>query len=189
MDLALTGEDLYWFFSTVAQTLGAIVGVIGMLTVYKLQNVTTSMQQLVDVTFNQRSSIFGGEKALNQTPEDVITDFIEKYPTIDMTSNELKSNASLSVVYNAYRRILMSFYRYKKIRFRFFTIFLPPQLSAIFFSLVLLPFSRKLVITVGGRSLMLYLIFALLASLLISIIEMIRVLMKAEFNVDVKLKE
>jgi len=30
-------DDLYWFFSTIAQTFGAIVGVVGMLTVFRFQ--------------------------------------------------------------------------------------------------------------------------------------------------------
>ena len=36
---------LYYFFSTIAQTYGAIIGLIGMLTVYKLQRIETNISQ------------------------------------------------------------------------------------------------------------------------------------------------
>ena len=38
-------NTLYYFFSTIAQTFGAIVGLIGMLTVYKLQKIQYSIEK------------------------------------------------------------------------------------------------------------------------------------------------
>ena len=42
----MTQETLYWLFSTVAQTYGAIVGILGMLVVYKLQHLSTTIIEL-----------------------------------------------------------------------------------------------------------------------------------------------
>lgn len=40
----MTQESLYWLFSTIAQTYGAIVGIIGMLTVYRLQTLSNQIE-------------------------------------------------------------------------------------------------------------------------------------------------
>jgi len=40
----MTPVDLYWLFSTIPQTLGAIVGVVGMLTVFDLQNISNTIR-------------------------------------------------------------------------------------------------------------------------------------------------
>jgi hypothetical protein len=175
----ITGEDLYWFFSTLAQTLGAIVGVVGMLTVFRLQNLTTSMQRHLDATHIQRNNIFGGEKAFNQTPEDVINDFTKKYPDFDLT--KFKSESSVSILYYGYQQILKLFNTFKKIRYRFLRVFLPFQLLAIFSSLALLPFSRNLVSTIDSQFIMYFSISVTLVYLFLSTMNMIIVLMKAEF--------
>ena len=39
-------EALMWVYSTIAQTLGAIVAVVGMLTVYKLDRVGNSIERI-----------------------------------------------------------------------------------------------------------------------------------------------
>ena len=185
--MVLTSEALYWFFSTIAQTLGAIVGVVGMLTVFKLQNITASMQQLVDNTLNQRSAIFEGEKALNQTPKDVVTDFYEKWIKNDKIK-EYEDNASVRVIHFAYLRIINSFDIYKKIRFRFFFTFLIPQLVVIFFSIESLLFSENMAHKITIWSFATWAIPVFLGYLCISTIDMLRILLKADYKIDVKKK-
>jgi len=40
----MNADTLYWLFSTIAQTYGAIVGIIGMLTIYRLQTLSNQME-------------------------------------------------------------------------------------------------------------------------------------------------
>lgn len=183
----LTRDDFYWFFSTIAQTLGAIVGVIGMLTVFRFQNLTNSMQHHLDGTFKQRFQYFGSEKVYNQTPEVFINDFEDKFPDIDTTRKKLKDASSFSDMYNAYRQISSLSKTYKKIRNRFFFTFLIPQLIVIFFSIESLILSKNFADTITIWSFATWAIPTFLFLLLLSTIDMVRVLMKPKFDDDLSL--
>jgi len=181
--MLITGEALYWFFSTIAQTLGAIVGVVGMLTVFKLQNITTYTQQIVDRTFQQRNGVFPNGKAYTQTPKDIIIDFKEKYPdvNIDMPKKDFRASGIFEVVYLACLRILNSFDRYKKIKNRFLTLFLIPQLTAIYVSINLVLFSKGWAYTIDKNlTFSLWVIFLCLLYLSVSTLIMVLSLMKAD---------
>ena len=67
----MTQNDLYWFFSTVAQSLGAIVGVVGMLTVFRLQNLENYIKGIMDRSLEIRLMLFG-DIIVNQKTEDFI---------------------------------------------------------------------------------------------------------------------
>jgi len=67
----MTAETLYWLFSTVAQTYGAIVGIIGMLTVYKLQIIRNKKTEIIKQTDRQLQYFFD-YKRFTMTPEDIV---------------------------------------------------------------------------------------------------------------------
>jgi len=73
----MTEQTLYWLFSTVAQTLGAIVGIIGMLTVYRLQNIPNQKRQIMEDSSSYRQYFFG-LAAKSQTPEKSAEDWPKK---------------------------------------------------------------------------------------------------------------
>ena len=62
-------DTLYWLFSTIAQTYGAILGVIGMLMVYRLQNLSTIIKERMENSLIQRKQHFG-EPSYSQSPEE-----------------------------------------------------------------------------------------------------------------------
>lgn len=65
--MAVDKDTLYWLFSTVAQTYGAIVGVIGMLTVYRLQNLSNFIKEAMDKSIDRRN-YYLGETIYGQDP-------------------------------------------------------------------------------------------------------------------------
>ena len=71
-------ETLYWFFSTFAQTLGSLVGVVGMLTVFKLRNIYDSINSAMQGSLDLRRSHYGSPNYLSQTTEQVIETWPEK---------------------------------------------------------------------------------------------------------------
>jgi hypothetical protein len=71
--MGLTVDSVYWFNSTVAQTLAALVGVIGMVTVYKFQLIENSKRDIMERTFDWRKRLFGPDTAI-QTPDSLIKD-------------------------------------------------------------------------------------------------------------------
>ena len=73
----MSTQDLQWLFSTIAQTLGAIVGIIGMLTVYKLQTIANYMKESMEETVQFRRDFFGME-SYSQTPDQ----FVENWPQV-----------------------------------------------------------------------------------------------------------
>jgi len=78
---------LYWLFSTIAQTYGAIVGVIGMLTVYRLQILSNYIKEAMDSTKKRRESHFA-EAAYGQD----VKEFIEGWNNRKTSSREFDKN-------------------------------------------------------------------------------------------------
>lgn len=67
-------DDLYWLFSTIAQTLAAIVALVGMLAVYRLQIISNSKNQIMNASEKSRI-YFHGTPAMSQTPESFVSDW------------------------------------------------------------------------------------------------------------------
>ncbi len=71
-------EDLRWFFSTIAQTLGAVVGLVGMVCVYRLQGIYSSKWDIMQGSDVSREESFGisahGQSAV---------DFIEAWSNME----------------------------------------------------------------------------------------------------------
>jgi len=78
--MELDKDTLYWLFSTVAQTYGAIVGVIGMLTVYRLQNLSNFIKEAMDNSKDRRLNYFG-EAIYGQSPQGFIAAWREHKQT------------------------------------------------------------------------------------------------------------
>lgn len=55
------GDTLYWFFSTIAQTYGAVVGILGFLMVFRLQNMRQIRSELRERQLKRMIMIFGDE--------------------------------------------------------------------------------------------------------------------------------
>ena len=60
-------DMIYWLFSTIAQTIAAIIGLIGMVTVYKIQLIRNSSKEIMDWTLTLRKYVYGID-ALRHTP-------------------------------------------------------------------------------------------------------------------------
>ena len=67
-------DQVYWLFSTIAQTLAALVGVVGMVIIYKFQTIGNTERSIMNESSNIRMSVFG-EKAINQNPSTFIKDY------------------------------------------------------------------------------------------------------------------
>lgn len=52
-------EALYWLFSTIAQTLGAIVGLIGVFSVYRIQVLRKGQDEIMERSLPARKRFFG----------------------------------------------------------------------------------------------------------------------------------
>ena len=67
----MTEETVYWVFSTMAQTYAAILGIIGMLTIYKLQNLYNSKKDAVKQADNPSRKLFS-VNVYTKTPEELV---------------------------------------------------------------------------------------------------------------------
>jgi hypothetical protein len=65
-------DTLYWVFSTIAQTYGAIVGIIGMLTIYRLQNLSNRIEDCRKRIEKNAFTTFGAEARI-LSPENLAT--------------------------------------------------------------------------------------------------------------------
>ena len=73
----MTQETLYWLFSAIAQTLGAVVGIIGMLAIYKFQLISNHIRTLMENSAHLRGSFFGN-KHVSQTAEQFVEEWSKK---------------------------------------------------------------------------------------------------------------
>jgi hypothetical protein len=55
----MTPDAMYWLFSTIAQTLGAIVGLIGVFSVYRIQVLRKAQEETMERTLAARKIFFG----------------------------------------------------------------------------------------------------------------------------------
>jgi hypothetical protein len=74
----MTENTLYWLFSTIAQTYGAVLGVFGMLTVYRLQTLSNDTENCRKRAEVPARVVFGVE-AYGLSPEDLAEKW-QKFP-------------------------------------------------------------------------------------------------------------
>ena len=149
-------DDLYWLFSTIAQTLGALVAVIGMLSIFKFQNLASYMNELV-----RRGDTYlsGG---IAQIPESIIKE-LKKRSNYSDVQDEQHQN----VLARLMSELELSLATRKEIRDRFMKFIIPnlvlivASIIAIPFSSILLPWSYEIVVSIG--------IFLICISLVLSI--------------------
>jgi len=69
----MTEDILYWLFSTIAQTYGAIVDIMGMLTVYRLQSLSRYREDCRKRAEGPAHDAFDYEvEACGLSPEDLV---------------------------------------------------------------------------------------------------------------------
>lgn len=128
-------ESAYWFLSTISQTLAAIVGLIGMVTVYKLQMIKNSINELMTVSRKLRDSHYNPPVAVTQ----ISSDFVKIFESETLKKNPLNTykgwDDTLKELYEFYNGIKHLMAQKKKI-IRYFKIFIFVYMFSIFFSLV-----------------------------------------------------
>lgn len=160
-------DDLYWLFSTIAQTLGAIVGLIGMISVYRLQGLSNSKREIMNRTIDARKSHFGLD-AFKQTPEEFVEDCWKK-----IEAGEIGDSGHGTTLKVAWYQLTDVFRSRETIilPFRLFLIF---NLAIIFLSILALPFCKVLVrlkgLTVSMTAIALAICFLLTMFLSLSLI-------------------
>ncbi len=120
-------EDLYWLFSTIAQSLGAIVGIIGMLTVYKLQTMANYIREVMGGSVHARTSFFADSHL--QTAEQLIENWAAVKKRTDDSMRGEKKELDRVVI-----DLTKALDARKQIIFRFF-LFLIPNLLFIVLSI------------------------------------------------------
>lgn len=70
-------EQFFWLFSTIAQTYGALIAVIGMLVVFRFQNISSYISTVHQKHLVIRRGYFG-DKAYSQSPDKFIEDWAER---------------------------------------------------------------------------------------------------------------
>ncbi len=124
----MTDDALYWLFSTIAQTLGAIVGVIGMLTVYKLQLIANNIRQRMEGSVESRK-VYYPDTFFSITPEE----FVESWFNLrEPDSVQSDHSDSLDIVAALLNRLLAN----RKEIISGFLYFLIPNLSFIVLSIL-----------------------------------------------------
>ncbi|NIO20879.1 MAG: hypothetical protein GTN76_09115 [Candidatus Aenigmarchaeota archaeon] len=87
----MTEDTLSWLFSTIAQTYGAIVGIMGMLTVYRLQTLSRYREDCRKRAEGSAHDVLDYEvEACGLSPEDLV----EKWQHLPQEQNESKTKAS-----------------------------------------------------------------------------------------------
>lgn len=132
----MVSDTLYYLFSTIAQTFGAIVGLIGILTVYRLQQLNTRLEKIWEPYVPSIAESIGGD-ADGITPFNLplLWEHTKKRVTEDGKSLE-KSHLETNTVILKTEPLINSIHTSKD-RFIVFLIF---NLSTIFLSLLLIPF-------------------------------------------------
>ena len=136
----MNADTLYYLFSTLAQTYAAIVGLIGMLTVYKLQQLRTDPVKAVTLVEDVfKHSVIESELGTIRDPDYVkkfCLNLITNKPSIipDKSAERLDQMVkSIDKIYDVMNGT--------KDRFIFFLL---SNLLIIFLSLILLPFCESL---------------------------------------------
>jgi len=71
-------DQFYWLCSTIAQTIGALVGVVGMAIIYKYQTIGNLERFIMDESSRLRTKIFGVDRAYGQTASEFLKQLILK---------------------------------------------------------------------------------------------------------------
>jgi hypothetical protein len=74
--LRMDSDTFYWLFSSMAQTYGAIIGIAGLLTVYRLENYRMLRSELRERNIKTMERIFG-QKVRSWSPKKMIRHFRE----------------------------------------------------------------------------------------------------------------
>ena len=144
-----SGDMLYWFFSTIAQTYGAIIAIIGLLVVYRLDNQNRLRGAIRERLLEPRRRIMPeifGEKAYGWSPDVMVDKFQEPNDKDKSKLKALKNRGDEKYPYlfDEMKRINNSIVISKRIRvtFLFFIGFhliciIIPSLLAIFYTVSL----------------------------------------------------
>ena len=131
----MNADTLYWLFSTVAQTYGAIIGVMGMLVIFRLQNFSTLRGSIITSLKEPMLSIFGRE-ALGIQSKDIIKSWTE-YPDAKKTQMQKHSRDYHTIMNNQVKRLRENLEWSAQIRSRFY-FFMAYHLAFIVVSILLL---------------------------------------------------
>jgi hypothetical protein len=141
--IVITQQDLYWILSTIAQTLGAIVGIVGMVTVYQFQNIRNSNRDLIQNSFNNRIHVFGID-AIQQDAYRFLVEFQKKYPDIKKALEGRTPGSERHQLYGIYKDIKSHFHKLTIFR-KVFLLFIVSHLLAIFFSILSIQLADELI--------------------------------------------
>jgi hypothetical protein len=161
----MDANTLYYFFSTLAQTYGAIVGLIGMLTVYKLQRLEANLAQQYS---DKKGRIL---KSLGNDPDHYQMEELPKLwekteKTLVPEDKEWNDN---HYIFRDFVHFLNSILPIKKRTQDRFIHFLILNIWIIFLSLMLLLFSKPLSTTgwkyFWATIMMTFVVFSLIATI------------------------
>jgi hypothetical protein len=140
----MTDQDLYWLFSTIAQTLGSIGGVVGMLTLFRAQNISNTIMKYYRSSEDARN-IFGLRFTKNATV------FIEKWgkykkanpQILDKTDYNYNEAKDLDIIKDEIKKLML---RRAGIKSKFVESLII-NLIIIFGSIAVIPFSKIIIET------------------------------------------
>ena len=134
----MTPEALYWLFSTIAQTLGAIVGLIGVFSVYRIQVLRKGQEDIMERTLPARK-VFFGLSAVGQTQ----TQFYTRWGEVeeDKKGQNVEPAAILNRAIDELTLVMLS----RDIIISNFRLFLTINLMAIFACVLALPYCNVLI--------------------------------------------
>jgi hypothetical protein len=134
----MTPDALYWLFSTIAQTLGAIVGLIGVFSVYRIQVLRKGQDEIMERTLSARK-LFFGLSATGQSQSQFYTRWGE------VAESKKQQNAEQTAILNRAMDELTLVMLSRDIIVSNFRLFLTITILAIFASVLALPYCDVLV--------------------------------------------
>ena len=151
MDFQITHDDLWWLFSTIAQTYGAIVALFAMLVVYRLER----LNRISDDCWKRAEEpvkYLRGEEAVGVSAEDYI-DKWTKIPLPDAEKYKKSPDAHTRISFAKAENESMMIKRYmwwgKNLRLNFM-IFLGYHVPLIIVAISLVPMADELSIWIQG---------------------------------------
>ena len=130
-------DRLYWLLSTIAQTLGTIVGFIGMLTVYRLQLISNYMTKIMEESEGARKIFFvhPGIIITDQTPEQFIAQFEIWLNERRLSKKLIEDEKTIWETSKAWNKI-NNYYSDRQILIFKFMLFFIPSLFLIILSII-----------------------------------------------------
>jgi hypothetical protein len=134
----MSEQTLFWLFSTIAQTFGAILGVVGMVAIYRFQDIRRLRWDVMAWCESERHSRFG-EHVHMQAAEGFISAWRREKKTLNVEAE--KGQRNFEKLNAAEDKLVELFRTHERIRWKFIS-FVMFKLLTILAALALLPFCK-----------------------------------------------